>query len=156
MSPQPVPSITELSVPNFGIQTAIHRRGNTFYLVFPRAYGVLDGQKLYAQLNFSHSIGLRNRFWHRESARRDWTISFADLIGVKPAVFKDVGVSRTVKLDSGELEERLVEVILDKKKFCQRCAWCGKWEQSYHWMKRFIKATDSLLFWCGVTINSHC
>lgn len=156
MSPQAVPSITELSVPSFGIQTALHRRGNTFYLVFPRAYGVLDGQKLYVQLNFSHSMGALNRFWQRESARADWTMSFTDLMGVKPTVFRDAGVIRTVKVDSGEVKERLIEVILDEEKFCQRCAWCGKWEQSYEWLTRFTRTTDSSLFWCGVGTNSHC
>ncbi|KAH4038118.1 hypothetical protein HBI25_038540 [Parastagonospora nodorum] len=156
MASQPPHSVTELSVPNFGIQTALHQRGNIFYLVFPRAYGVLDGQKLYAQLNYSRLTESRHRFWHREGAGRDWTISFPDLMGVKPTIFRDVGVSRTVKVGSGEVEERLTEVVLDEEKFCQRCAWCGKWEQSYHWSMRFIRITDSPLFWCGVGENCQC
>jgi hypothetical protein len=158
------PPITELSVPNFGLKTALHRRGSTFYIVYSRAHGMLDGQKLYAQLNFPRATDApasQYRFWHRESPTGDLKISFADLLGVKPVVFRDVGLSRLVKVDDQELEvqERLVEVILMEKKFCQRCAWCGQWETEYPRSTRYTEVDDRIsarsLFWCGVSSHTR-
>jgi hypothetical protein len=149
------PPITELSVPNFGLKTALHRRGSTFYIVYSRAHGMLNFPRA------TDAPASQYRFWHRESPTGDLKISFADLLGVKPVVFRDVGLSRLVKVDDQELEvqERLVEVILMEKKFCQRCAWCGQWETEYPRSTRYTEVDDRIsarsLFWCGVSSHTR-
>jgi hypothetical protein len=160
-------TITDLYFPAFKLPTALHRRGNTFYIVFPRAYGMACGNKCYAQLNFPQGVDpapdppstqahLNPRFWHREGGGEPFEMSFANLMDVKPAVFKDVGLRRTVKVGEREAEERLTEVLIKEEEYCQRCAWCGGWEYSYEASTRHKreKGTKSGggLYWCGVSV----
>jgi hypothetical protein len=159
-------TITDLYFPIFKLPTALHRRGNTFYIVFPRAYGMAAGNKCFAQLNFpldsdpspdppSSQPHLNPRFWHRESAGHPLEMTFANLMGVEPEVFKDVGLRRTIKVDGKEVEERLVEVLIREEEYCQRCAWCGEWEYSYEGSSRHSKEKQQIdgttLYWCGVS-----
>jgi hypothetical protein len=74
---------------------------------------------------------------------------------VEPAVFKNVGLRRTVKVGKGETEERLVEVLIKEEEYCQRCAWCGRWEYSDEGSARHKKEEQprgvGAVYWCGVS-----
>jgi hypothetical protein len=163
------PTITNLYFPSFQLPTAVHRRGNTFYIVFPRAYGMAVGNKCFAQLSFPQDSDpspdppasqshLNPRFWHREGAGHPLEMTFADLLGVEPVVFKDVGLRRKVNVDKKEVEERLVEVLMKEEEYCQRCAWCGGWEYSGEDSPRYCKEKEQekngALYWCGVSARA--
>jgi hypothetical protein len=162
-----ISTITDLYFPNFKLPSALHRRGNAFYVVFPRPYGMACGNKCFAQLNFPRSadpapnpppsqVHLNPRFWHREGGGDPFEMSFANLMGVEPAVFKDVGICRTVKVGKKEAKERLVEVLIKEEEYCQRCAWCGRWEYSYERSAKHQREEEPkgcrVLYWCGVSL----
>jgi hypothetical protein len=155
-------TITDLCFPNFKLPTALHRRRNAFFIVFPRAYGMAAGNKVFAQLSFPRGIDpapdpppsqahLNPRFWHREVE-----MSFANLMGVEPAIFKNVGLRRTVRVGKCQVEERLVEVLIKEEQYCQRCAWCGRWEYSDAGEARHKREEEPnggrTLYWCGVSL----
>ncbi|KAF2830049.1 hypothetical protein CC86DRAFT_453554 [Ophiobolus disseminans] len=166
--PPPSP-ITDLYFPHFSLPTALHRRASTFYIVFPRAYGMANGNKLFAQLNCPQpkdptpdppksQSHLNPRFWHREGSSGTTFMAFDQLMGVEPRVFKDVGLRRKVLVKEGsgrevEVEERLVEVLVKEEEYCQRCAWCGVWEYSYEKGVRHKRLKEQAhgvaLYWCG-------
>jgi hypothetical protein len=85
-------------------------------------------------------------------------MTFADLLGVEPVVFKDVGLRRKVNVDKKEVEERLVEVLMKEEEYCQRCAWCGGWEYSGGDSPRYCKEKEQdkngALYWCGVSARA--
>jgi hypothetical protein len=163
-------SLTDLYYPSFGIATALHRRGNAFYIVFPRAYGMANGNKLVAQLNFpqpndpppdppASEKRLNCRIWHREGPQNKCMMTFEEIMSIDPPAFKDSGLRRTLRIKNDEgkgendVEERLVEVLLREDEFCQRCAWCGGWEYSYEGSTRHVKVKEAQsLYWCGVSI----
>ncbi|KAK0463015.1 uncharacterized protein EV420DRAFT_1233935, partial [Desarmillaria tabescens] len=82
--------------PMIHVEVALHRRCNRWYIVYPRAYGMADGWKLFAPLNQPQlsdtSIALpkqslRHRFWFRESPNT----TLADLLAATPPILKVTG-----------------------------------------------------------------
>jgi hypothetical protein len=165
--------LTEIHIPRIGIALALHRRGNSWYMVLPRAYGMAGGNKFFGCLNSPQLLdstpdpslvqqGLKPRFWLRDGS--DWEygstkLTIDGLLQSDPPIFKDSGVRRKVELKENGMikmiEERLVEVLLKESELCQRCAWCGCWELSYEGESRHCQrgvGTDGRpLYWCGVS-----
>jgi hypothetical protein len=173
MASAPHVSLKPLRFPSVGLEVGLHRRSNTFYIVLLRAYGLASGYKIYAQLNFPQQLDpspdppashphLNPRIWLRDGRDSEFgnsKMTFEELIGAEPSIFKDSGLRRKMKTkgvhgEEQEVEERLVEVLLREPEYCQRCAWCGVWEDSGE-RTRHQKAGDGkdgrLLYWCGVS-----
>jgi hypothetical protein len=174
MSSTPQVPLHALKIPSVGLEVGLHRRGNTFYVVLTRAYGISSGYKIYAQLNFSQPrdpspdppsshAHLNTRIWLRDGS--EWNggnpmMTFEELMGAEPSVVKDSGLRRKIKAkghlgEEKEIDERLVEVLLKEEEYCQRCAWCGVWEDSLETLTRYGKAGDGKdgrpIYWCGVS-----
>lgn len=170
--------IQDIYTSKIPMAVALHRRGNRWYLVFPRAYGMAEGNKLFACLNDpqpqdgspdppSSQFNLNPRFWLRDG--KDWDVLWGgwsyidveDLLSAETPFLKDSGLRRKVKIGSGkgkewrEVEERLVEVLLKEEQLCQRCAYCGGWEYSYQGDVRYRKVGEGRdarpMYWCGVS-----
>ncbi|KAK5695191.1 hypothetical protein LTR97_008697 [Elasticomyces elasticus] len=111
--------------PLVGFESALHRRGNSWYIVFPRAYGMLYGVKLHGVLNdertapnhdppSSSESDLNPRFWFRDGSdyvdgEVNLRVRWHDLVTADPQFLKDSGLRRTVRLGDGkEVEERLL------------------------------------------------
>jgi hypothetical protein len=171
------PSLTRLTdfcIPNLGIQMALHRRKNSWYIVLARAYGMANGNRLCGILNSplssSSSVdppqrhpNLNPRIWLRDDSvwAYDKSVSSIDrLLSTEPPIFKDSGLARKVEVkdDGGVrlIEERLVEVLLKEEELCQRCAWCGYWEEvDYHRHRKAGEGSDGRpLYWCGVSFSN--
>jgi hypothetical protein len=158
------------------LPVALHRRGHIFYIVFPRAYGMAEGNKFVAQLNYPQPKDdspdppaslphLNARFWFREQKDinhgGNCMVEFDDLVkAADPPIFKDTGLRRKVLepakvwgKQEREVEETLVEVLLREEQLCQRCAFCGTWEYSYQDSERHKKVEERNsrpVYWCGV------
>jgi hypothetical protein len=62
-------------------------------------------------------------------------MTFEELMGAEPSMFKDSGLRRKVNAKhvggaKHEVEERSVEMLLKEEQYSQQCAWCGVWEDS--------------------------
>lgn len=65
--------VTDFYTPeSAGLLSALHKRGNRWYAVSPRAYGMANGWKLWAPLNEPRDTDTASRagkdsmrFWHR-------------------------------------------------------------------------------------------
>jgi hypothetical protein len=176
-SPHQVP-LHPLNFPSLGFEVGLHRRGNTFHVILTRAYGIANGYKLWAQLNLPQPLDpssdppasharLNPRIWLRDGS--EWTsgnskMTFEELMGTEPSIPKDSGLRRKVKTrgyhgEETEIEERLVEVLLKEEEYCQRCAWCGVWEDKFETLTRYRKAGNGKdgrpLYWCGVSYQKY-
>jgi hypothetical protein len=173
MQDPPQTRLTTIYMPKIGIETALHRRRNTWYIVLPRAYGMANGFKRFGTLNAPHSSdtsadpptghpNLNPRFWLRDGA--DWEggnhlLTIDELMRADPPIFKDSGLKRKTEIKESNrvrlVEETLVEVILKEEELCQRCAWCGCWEHNYKGEKRHCKMSEGSdgrpVYWCGVS-----
>ncbi|KAF1994948.1 hypothetical protein P154DRAFT_624298 [Amniculicola lignicola CBS 123094] len=176
MQNAPKTPLTQIIPGRFSLPTALHRRGLRWYLVFPRAYGMAGGWKLFGALNDLHQqdtdadppssqFNLNPRFWLRDG--NDWasgdgysTINADELLNSETPFMKDSGVRRKVWIETKgkerrEVEEKLVEVLLKEEELCQRCAYCGVWEYCYQDSTRHRKVGEGkdgrLVYWCG-----HC
>lgn len=72
-------------------------------------------------------------------------------------VLRLTGTSRKSKVKDDEWEVEVVveqvEVVLDESRFCQRCAYCGAWENA-DGEARFVKVGkdgEDDIYWCGVS-----
>ncbi|KAK4952451.1 hypothetical protein LTR10_009257 [Elasticomyces elasticus] len=156
--------------PLVGFESALHRRGNSWYIVFPRAYGMLYGVKLHGVLNdertapnhdppSSSESDLNPRFWFRDGSdyvdgEVNLRVRWHDLVTADPQFLKDSGLRRTVRLGDGkEVEERLVEVLWKEEELCQRCRFCGVWEYCYEDSVRHrevdVGKDGRPVYWCG-------
>ncbi|KAH7125205.1 hypothetical protein B0J11DRAFT_579767 [Dendryphion nanum] len=163
--------ILDIYTPKTKIATAFHRRGDRFFLVLPRAYGMAEGWKLWGELNFpkpsdpspdppSSHPRLNPRFWFREGKDQQPTntlVSLEDLLQAEVPFLKDTGMRRSLWVsedrDAREVDEVLVEVIIKEAQYCQRCAYCGAWEYSYPDSARHQRVgkgkTGRPWYWCG-------
>ncbi len=91
--------LVSFSTPVIHIEVALHRRYNRWYIVYPRAYGMADGWKLFAPLNESQlsdlstappKQSLHHRFWLRECP----SVALADLLAATPQILKATGTTR--------------------------------------------------------------
>lgn len=113
--------LVSFSTPHMKLDVALHRRGHEWFIVYPRAYGMAEGNKLVGQIsspeeaspptgrsNATHdppssTLDLNPRFWLREG--RDFghgcgneMLEAEDLLRAEPAVLKDSGLKRTRKV----------------------------------------------------------
>lgn len=154
------PTLRSFYTPRIPVQVALHRRGDVWYLVLARAYGMANGNMYWEQISSpddSERGGsathdppdtkptLNPRFWFRDA--KDWgdnvphqNIEVEDLLAVEPELLKDSGLRRTRTTDvwegkeivgKRETEERLVEVMLKEEELSHRCMSCGGWELGY-------------------------
>ncbi|KAK0478843.1 hypothetical protein IW261DRAFT_1481180 [Armillaria novae-zelandiae] len=149
--------LVSFSTPGINIEVALHRRCNRWYIVFPRAYGMANGWKLFNPLNEPQASdsstappkqSLHHRFWLRECPN----VTLKDLLAATPPILKATGTTRRVKVEDKEIEEPQVEVLLDEEQLCQRCAYCGCWEYSYAGEARYEKIAprgEDGIYWCG-------
>lgn len=156
----PQTRLVSFSTPVIHIEVALHRRCNRWYIVYPRAYGMADGWKLFAPLNQPQPSdssttppkqSLHHRFWLRECP----SVALTDLLAATPPILKATGTTRRVKVEDKEIEEPQVEVLLNDEQLCQRCAYCGCWEYSYPGETRHEKVTqrgEDGIYWCGVRV----
>ncbi|KAF2104418.1 hypothetical protein NA57DRAFT_70625 [Rhizodiscina lignyota] len=150
--------------PKIKLEVALHRRGNLWYIVYSRAYGMAEGWKLFAALNdpeqadvSTASTERNTRFWLQEKLG-PCPILLEDLLAATPPIIKDLGIKRKAKTKPKEsqdvdvIEESLIEVLLKEEELCHRCAYCGAWEYSYDHSTRHRRVTEpgtSALYWCG-------
>jgi hypothetical protein len=160
---------------NGGIEYALHRKGNSWYIVYPRAYG-MAASRWVACLNNPRSTDppstappaslphLNHRFWYNSNE-----ITLDDLLKAKPMytdtnqpLVKVTGMSRTEKKrefgspNQLDVEAKQVEVLISDDQLCGRCMYCGIWEVSGN-TARFEKIGqdgDDPLHWCGVNVWS--
>jgi hypothetical protein len=158
---------------NCGIECALHRKGNNWYIVHPRAYGMAESRWV-ACLNNPRSTDpastappaslphLNHRFWYNSDR-----ITLDDLLKAKPIyadtnqpLVKVTGMSRTEKKrefgsqSQLDVEAKQVEVLISDDQLCRRCMYCGIWEVSGS-AARFEKIGqdgDDALHWCGVNV----
>ncbi len=169
--------VADFSTPkSSGILSALHKRGNRWYAVSPRAYGMADGWKLWAALNEPRAADAVSpagkdsmRFWHRapQSGVIPGQFSLEDLLAVEPPIFRDAGLRRKAvsppnppgsgggpEQDDTAIEEALVEVLLAPDQLSQRCAYCGAWEYSGD-DARHLKVGETRdhvgIYYCGVS-----
>jgi hypothetical protein len=156
---------------NGGIELALHHRRNTWFVVFPRAYG-MAASRWVACLNNPRSTDppstappaslphLNHRFWYNSTE-----IALDDLLKAKPMftdtdqpLVKVTGLSRTEKQrGSGsqsqlDVEAKQVEVLISEDQLCRRCMYCGIWEVSGNTVRytQVGQDGDDALHWCGV------
>ncbi|SJL08551.1 uncharacterized protein ARMOST_11917 [Armillaria ostoyae] len=158
---RPQTRLVSFSTPVIHIEVALHRRCNRWYIVYPRAYGMADGWKLFAPLNQPQPSdssttppkqSLHHRFWLRECP----SVALTDLLAATPPILKATGTTRRVKVEDKEIEEPQVEVLLNDEQLCQRCAYCGCWEYSYPGETRHEKVAqrgEDGIYWCGVSVS---
>jgi hypothetical protein len=170
MSLAPDIPLKPINFPSVGLEVGLHRRSNNFYIVLTRAYGLSSGYKLYTQLNFPQPLDpspdppashphLNPRIWLRDGRDFGFKMTFEELLGAEPSIFKESGLRRKEKAkgvhgEDMEVEERLVEVLLKEEEYCQRCAWCGVWENSgerTRHQKAGVGKDSRQLYWCGVS-----
>lgn len=124
MAEEPDPQshrLVSFYTPHVRMEVALHRRGNDWYVVFPRAYGMAAGNRCFGQIsspnepssstgknNATHDPPLSNsnlnpRFWLRNG--RDFgngngneMLEAEDLFNAEPSVFRDSGLKRTRKV----------------------------------------------------------
>lgn len=175
-----IPSIYAFNGPSHaGIEFALHRRGNNYYVVFPRNYGMAESRWV-ASLNQPRSNNpeetappashphLNRRFWFNTDSTM---ITLEDLLNHTPIrsseepvqLLKVTGTSTTEKKagrgEQVEVEVKQVEVLLSEDRFCWRCAYCGSWEVTISFLddsggKRYQKVGqdgDDAVYWCGVS-----
>jgi len=113
--------LTSFSTPRIRLEVALHRRGNEWFVVYPRAYGMAEGNKYFGQLSSpdepSSSAGTSNathdppssnpnlnpRFWLRNGCDfgdgcGNEMLEAEDLLSAEPSVFRDSGLKRTRKV----------------------------------------------------------
>ena len=164
------------------IEHALHRRGNDWYAVFARGYGMASSRCI-GQISSPEESSswtekasathdppsscphLNPRFWLRDG--RDFqpshiaseTLDFDTLLSTKPRVLADTGMRRTRKCGTKDVEERLVEVLVKEEGLCQRCATCGAWESSSDCSTRHRKVGEDgdgmSVYWCGVRLHGR-
>jgi hypothetical protein len=152
--------VTCFSTPRIRLDVALHRRGNDWIVVYPRAYGMAQGNRFFGQIsspeeplapaarsNATHDPpsshpNLNPRFWLRNG--RDFADGYGnvmleaeDLLRAEPPIFRDSGLERTRNIvitkggSATRISERLVEVLVKEEGLCHRCATCGQWEDCY-------------------------
>jgi hypothetical protein len=153
------------SAASFGIELALHRRRNRWYVVLPRAYGMAES-RWWADLNHPRptdppSTGpptshphLHHRFWFNSNH-----VTLDDILKAEPPVLKVTGISRmekaaTVGSDTDvTVEANQVEVLISEDELCRRCAFCGLWEvsNSNYRYEKVGQDGDDRIYWCGVS-----
>jgi len=158
---------------NGGIEFALHRKGNRWFVVHPRAYGMAESRWV-ASLNNPRDSDppstvppaslahLNHRFWYNsEHLELDHLLKAQQIYNYDNSVrplLKVTGTSRTEKRRAGhgseaevEIEAKQVEVLIGQDQLCRRCIHCGYWEES-GCVKRHVKVGqdgDDPSYWCG-------
>lgn len=169
----PEPTIYAFGIPSKayahgGIEFALHRRRNNYYMVHPRAYGMAES-RWFASLNQPRSADpaetappvshphLNRRFWYNSSE-----VTLEDLLTAQPIsgeleqLLKVTGTIATQNRagwgGQPDVEVKQVEVVLDEDRFCRRCEYCGGWESTTDGGQRYQKVGqngDDVMYWCG-------
>ena len=118
MAPVSGNHLQPLNFPSVGLDVALHHRSNTFYLILTHPYGLSSGYNIYADLNCPQPQDLspdpptsyphlNQRKWLRDGRDRDGgkeKISFGELMGVEPSMFKDSGLRRKVNASDSDCQ----------------------------------------------------
>ena len=158
---------------NGGLEFALHRRGNRWFVVHPRAYGMAESRWV-ASLNNPRDTDppstappaslphLNHRFWYNsERLALDHLLIAEPMFNYDDSVqpiLKVTGMSRAEKRRvpgsevDVQIEAKQVEVLIKEEQLCKRCIYCGDWEESGR-IKRHVKISqdgEDPLYWCGV------
>jgi hypothetical protein len=171
-----MPSIYRFTIPGTAaLELAFHRRGNKYYVVFPRAYGMMASRE-FCSLNEPRSNNPEETApptSHPHLNRRIWFNTDSSMLTLEKLLaaesldpdqeaqelLKVTGTSKMEKAagrgEQPDIEANQVEIILSEDRFCWRCAYCGGWESEGYTNddERYQKVGqdgDDAVYWCGV------
>jgi hypothetical protein len=162
-NPRGPPLLTFQSPHSAHLSLSLSRHGSTWFLTYPRAYGMLSypGQRIHARLNASTSeVGERTRvIWFNS----DWTGTgtmanpFNILMDASPGVVRATGrkrMEKSCRIDGGEIESVEFEVLVPDEGLLRQCYYCLDWEQSG--VPRFAKciSANDDDYWCPSVCRS--
>jgi hypothetical protein len=152
------PLVTFQSPHSAHLDLSLSRHGSTWFLTYPRAYGMLSypGQRIHAQLNASTTSEVRESA-HVIWFNSDWTGTgtmanpFNILVDASPGVVRATGRKRTEKscrIEGEEVESVEFEVLVPEEGLLRQCYYCLDWEQPG--VPRFAKciSVNDDDYWC--------
>ena len=157
------PLVTFQSPHSAHLDLSLSRRDSTWFLTYPRAYGMLSypGQRIHARLNASTgNVGERAHvIWFNS----DWTGTgtmanpFNILMDASPEVVRATGRKRmeeSCRIDGGEIESVEFEVLIPDDGLLRQCYYCLDWEQPG--VPRFAKCISGSDddYWCPSVCRS--
>ncbi|EPQ56522.1 hypothetical protein GLOTRDRAFT_138232 [Gloeophyllum trabeum ATCC 11539] len=147
----------------YGLSLCLHRRGNRWYIVWGRGYGMAVNRWV-ASLNSPRRSDppttappkglehLNHRFWFNPT--QDPEKLLQDLLAADKPVIKLTGNSRREKWAGDptgrtEIDAKQVEVLVPDDQLSRRCAFCGSWENTGdpRWCK--VEDGEDPVYWCS-------